>query len=64
MTLLNLVIIVALLATVFALGTGIVSMVRGGEFDRKHATELMLARIVAQAVAFVALLVALLVAST
>jgi len=56
---LTILIILALLATVAALGTGIVSMVRGGEFDEKHSTELMFARVGMQGAAVVLLLVAL-----
>lgn len=56
---LTILIILALLATVAALGTGIVSMVRGGEFDEKHSTELMFARVGMQGAAVVLLLIAL-----
>ena len=56
-------IILALLATVGALGAGIVSMVRGGEYDREHGTQLMAARVGFQGVAVVLMLVALFVAN-
>lgn len=56
---LTILIILALIATVAALGTGIVSMVRGGEFDEKHSTELMFARVGMQGAAVVLLLIAL-----
>jgi hypothetical protein len=59
MSLLSLLIVLALLATIGALGAGITSMVRGGEFDREHSTQLMLARVGFQGVALVLLLVAL-----
>lgn len=59
MSLLTFMIILALLATIAALGTGIVSMVRGGEFDRQHDTQLMFARVGFQGLALVLLLVAL-----
>jgi len=59
MSLLNLLIMLALVATLFALGAGIVSMMRGGEYDRRHGTQLMFARVGFQAVAFVLLVVAL-----
>lgn len=59
MSLLSLLIILALLATIGALGAGITSMVRGGEFDRKHSTQLMFARVGFQGAALVLLLVAL-----
>ena len=56
MSLLTFMIILALLATVGALGTGIVSMVRGGEYDRQHSTQLMYARVGFQGLALVLLL--------
>lgn len=63
MSLLSFMIILALLATVGALGAGIVSMVRGGEYDREHGTQLMAARVGFQGVAVVLMLVALFVAN-
>lgn len=63
MSLLSLMIVLAALATVGALGAGIVSMVRGGEFDEKHSTQLMVARVGFQGAALVLLLVALYVAN-
>ncbi len=63
MSLLSFMIILALLATVGALGAGIVSMVRGGEYDREHGTQLMAARVGFQSVAVVLMLVALYVAN-
>jgi hypothetical protein len=63
MSLLSLMIILALVATVGALGAGVVSMVRGGEYDRQHDTQLMIARVSFQGVALVLLLVALYVAN-
>jgi len=59
MSSLTIVISVALIATIVALGTGIVSMMRGGEFDRKHDTQLMFARVGLQGITFVLLLIAL-----
>ena len=56
---LTVLIVLALAATVAALGTGIVSMVRGGEFDQKHSTELMFARVGMQGAAVILLLLAL-----
>ena len=50
----------ALLATVAALGAGVVSMVRGGRYDNEHSTRLMFTRVGFQGVAVVLLLVALL----
>ena len=63
MSLLSFMIILALLATVGALGAGIVSMVRGGEYDRQHGTQLMAARVGCQSVALVLMLAALYVAN-
>lgn len=60
MSVLTLLISLAALATLVALGAGIVSMMRGGEFDQQHSTELMLTRVGAQAVAFALLMLALL----
>lgn len=59
MSLLSLMIILAALATVGALGAGVVSMVRGGEYDKQHSTQLMVARVSFQGAALVLLLVAL-----
>ena len=63
MSLLSLMIILALLATVGALGAGLVSMMRGGEYDRQHSTQLMTARVGCQGVAVLLLLVALFIAN-
>lgn len=63
MSLLSFMIILALLATVGALGAGLVSMVRGGEYDRQHGTQLMAARVGCQGVALVLMLAALYVAN-
>ena len=43
--------------------TGILSMVHGGEFDRKHSTELMYARVGMQGVTLLLLLLAIFLAS-
>ncbi len=45
-----LVVIVAL-ATLGVLATGVVTMLRGGEFNRKHGNRLMRLRVLLQAVA-------------
>jgi hypothetical protein len=60
---LNSVILLALLATVAALGVGLASMAHGGVFDERHSTQLMFVRVGAQAVTFVLLLVAIYLAS-
>ncbi|OGI41874.1 MAG: hypothetical protein A2150_04745 [Candidatus Muproteobacteria bacterium RBG_16_64_11] len=62
MTLLNLLILAAVLATVAALVGGIVSMAHGGEYDRRHGNQFMFARVGFQGLALVLLVVALLVA--
>ena len=63
MNLLTTAIVLAMLATVAALGVGIVSMVRGGEFDREHASQYMFARVGFQGLTLALLLVALLAAA-
>ena len=50
----------ALLATVAALGAGVVSMVRGGQYDREHSTRLMFTRVGFQGVAVLLMLATLL----
>ena len=62
MNLLTLMIVLAMLATIGALGMGIGSMVRGGEYDRKHGTQFMFARVGLQGVTLALLLIALLAA--
>jgi len=59
MELLSILILLALLATVVALGMGIASMVRGGEYDREHSGQYMNARLGAQGIALLFLLLAL-----
>ena len=63
MNMLNLVIVVALMITVGLIGTGIWSMAHGGEFDRKHSTQLMMARVGMQGVTVILLLLAVYLAS-
>ncbi len=63
MSILSAVIIGALLLTIAVLFTGILSMVHGGEFDRKHSTELMYARVGMQGVTLLLLLLAIFLAS-
>ena len=53
--------IIALVAVIAVLITGVIAMVRGGEFNRKYGNRLMRARVMLQAVAI--MLVMLLVAS-
>ncbi len=61
MQILTAVIVIGLLATSGALLTGIVSMGRGGEFDRLHSHQLMFARVGLQAITLLCLFVALFV---
>ena len=58
MKLLTVLIIVALILTIGVIGTGIWSMGHGGEFDRKHSTQLMMARVGMQGVTLLLLLAA------
>ncbi len=60
MTVLSVLIGLATLATVVALGAGVVSMAHGGKFDDRHSAQLMFARVGAQGVALFLLLAALL----
>ena len=61
MTILTGTIMLALLATVIALGMGVISMAHGGKFDREHSEQFMFARVGLQGVAFILLLIAMLV---
>jgi hypothetical protein len=56
---LKIIIILALLATIVSLVTGVWSMGRGGEFDEKHSNQLMRARVLFQGVALLLMLIAL-----
>jgi preprotein translocase subunit SecG len=60
---LTIVIILALVLTIVVLFTGLGSMGHGGEFDEKHGTQLMFARVVLQGVTLLLLLVALYLAN-
>ena len=50
MSVLLVLIIIALAATLAVLGLGVVSMLRGGEFNRRYGNMLMRARIITQGV--------------
>jgi hypothetical protein len=63
MDFLSVVIVGALLMTVGLMGTGIWSMAHGGEFDQKHSTQLMFARVGMQGVTVLLLLLAVYLAS-
>lgn len=59
MAVLTALIILALVATIVSLGWGVVSMAHGGDYDTKHSTQLMGARVGFQGLAIVLLLIAL-----
>ena len=63
MDILNVVIVAALLMTVGLIGTGIWSMAHGGEFDKKHSTQLMIARVGMQGITLLLLLLAIFLAN-
>ena len=56
---LNLVIVLALIATLITLGWGLRSMAIGGKYDEEHSEPLMIARVGIQAFAVAMLIVAL-----
>ena len=58
MNILTVLIVGALILTVGVIGTGIWSMAHGGEFDRKHSTQLMIARVGMQGFTLLLLLAA------
>jgi len=63
MTLLTMVIIAALIMTVVVLFMGLGSMLHGGEFDEKHSSQFMFARVLMQAVTLLLLIAAFFLAS-
>lgn len=56
-------IVIALLATLGVLFTGLISMARGGEFNRKHGNKLMRWRVLIQGGALILLAIALMLAN-
>ena len=50
MTVLLVLIVISLAATLAVLGLGVVSMLRGGEFNRRYGNVLMRARLITQGV--------------
>jgi len=54
----------ALVSTIVVLFTGLGSMGRGGEFDEKHGTQFMFARVVLQGLTLLLLFIALYLANT
>ncbi len=63
MSILNMVIVAALMITVAVIVTGIWSMAHGGEFDKKHSTQLMVARVGMQGITVLLLLFAVYLSS-
>ncbi len=63
MNLVTVLIVIGLLLTIVALGTGIGSMMRGGKYDDEHSGDYMMLRVGAQGATLVVLLIALLVAN-
>ncbi|MCP4289525.1 MAG: twin transmembrane helix small protein [Gammaproteobacteria bacterium] len=59
MTFFTFLVVVALLATIASLVWGLVSMVRGGEYDESHSAKLMNTRIAFQGFALIVILIAL-----
>jgi hypothetical protein len=62
-TTLNFLLASALVGVVLVLGTGIVSFVVGGDFNRKYANKLMRLRVAVQATAVVLLILRLIAGS-
>lgn len=63
MNILTVIIMVALVITIGLIGTGIWSMAHGGDFDQRHSTQLMMARVGMQGITLLLLLVAFFLAS-
>jgi len=57
-------VIIALIAVVVVLFIGIVSMARGGDYDRHHSVQLMVTRVSLQAAAIILIIAAVLYASS
>ena len=64
MNMLTLVILTALVLTIAVLLMGLGSMAQGGEFDERHGTQLMFARVGMQGFTLLLLLVAIYLANT
>ena len=64
MNLLTIVILIALFLTIAVLVTGLGSMGVGGEFDEKHSSQLMAARVGMQAITLLLLFFAIYLANT
>jgi hypothetical protein len=63
MALLTTLIMLALVATIVSLGLGIGSMAHGGQFDARHSTQFMTARVLFQGLIIVFLLMVFFLAS-
>lgn len=59
MSILTMLVLIAMLATLVALFIGIGSMAHGGDFDLKHETQIMSARVGLQALTVLLLVLAL-----
>lgn len=64
MNILSVVIVAAMFLTIAVLGAGIWSMAHGGEFDEKHSSQLMFARVGMQAITLILLFLAIYLANT
>ena len=64
MTILTMTIVVCVILTAGVLAMGIGSMAHGGQFDERHADQFMMARVGAQAVTLLLLLLALFLANS
>jgi len=63
MTIMTALVVIALVATVAALITGVFSMAHGGEFDQRHSHQIMFTRVGLQGLTLAALLFALFLAA-
>ncbi len=63
MNILTFVILLAMMVTIGMLATGLWSMAHGGEFDRKHSDQFMIARVGAQGVTLLLLFLAIYLAN-
>jgi hypothetical protein len=64
MNLLTIVIVLCAVITAGVLITGVGSMAHGGQFDDKHSDQFMFARVIAQAVTLLLLVLALFLANS
>ena len=64
MSIINVLVLVALIATVVVLAMGLRSMARGGTYDKEHAEKFMWERVVLQGLVVVLLLAAAIILNT